>query len=75
MAKRKAGKMHRTDKQKEATKHNWIVFQIRGVLALMCSKIMLSYSKGVRVQASKIKNDLKTLLAMVKEENANNKHS
>ena len=75
MTKRKAHKMHSTAKQKEAGKRNWTVFQIRGVIELMGCHDILKYPDAIQKQAGKIKSDLKDLLDMVKEENANHKHS
>ena len=75
MAKRKTCKTHKTDKQKEACKCNWVVFRLCGVIELMDCESMLDYSSDVQEQASMIKNDLEDLLDMVKEENANHKHS
>jgi hypothetical protein len=73
MAKRKARKIHKTVKQKEACKCNWTIFRLRSVIGLMGCKDMLNYSNDIQEQASKIKSDLEALLTMVKEENTNHK--
>lgn len=64
-----------TAKQKEASKRNWTVFRLRGVIGLIGCRDMLNYSSDVQAQASITKDYLEDLLAMVKKENANHKHS
>jgi len=71
MTKRKTHKTRQTLKQKEACKHNWVVFRLHGVIELMGCDSILDYSEDVQSQAKVIKQNLKDLLATVKEENAN----
>lgn len=75
MTKRKVCKIHISAKQKEASERNWTVFRLHGVIGLMGCKDMLNYSSDIQAQANIIKGDLEDLLDMVKEENANHKHS
>ena len=74
MAKRKTRK-NKTDKQMKACKCNWVVFRLSGVIELMDCEDMLNYPDDIREQACIIRDDLKDLLSMVKEENANHKYS
>jgi len=74
MAKRKT-RARKSAKQKEACKCNWVVFRLCGVIELMDCESMLDYPDDIQEQAGMIKKDLEDLLDMVREENANHKHS
>ena len=68
-------KTHRrpTLKQKEACKRNWVVFQLKGVLGFLNQGMWNKYSVQIRTQIVKVIREIKTLLKMVKEENAKGK--